>query len=164
MYLQSISSRIAWALNLQCFFSMYVMTQSTRWSLNVPLISWWSRSGVITSYMCHWTGSSVSCFSDKLVHSDFRVLGDGISQENRIEFQGSQRCDISGDIAKTCMCLRLVIREQRPMTPTVMLWVWQVDSGGSELDTIDNLCLQEIKLRADLYRYEYYIYRVNGSY
>ena len=119
---------------------------------------------MITSYMCHWTGSSVSCFSDKLVHSDFRVLGDGISQENRIEFQGSQRCDISGDIAKTCMHLRSAIREQRPMTPTVTSWVWQVDSGRSELDTRDNLCLQEIKLKADLYWCRYYIYRVDRSY
>ncbi len=30
---------------------------------------------------CHWTGSSVSCFSDKLIHSGFRDLEDGISQE-----------------------------------------------------------------------------------
>ena len=49
------------------------------------------------------------------------------------------------------------------MTPMVMSWVWQVDSGGSELDIRDNLCLQEIKLRADLYWCEYYIYRVNRS-
>ncbi len=50
------------------------------------------------------------------------------------------------------------------MTPTVTSWVWQVDFKGSELDTRDNLCLQEIKLRADLYWYEYYIYGVDGSY
>jgi len=61
------------------------------------------------------------------------------------------------------MHLRLAIGEQGPMTPTVMSWVWQIDSGESGLDTIDNLCLQEIKLRADLYWYEYYIYRVVGS-
>ena len=61
------------------------------------------------------------------------------------------------------MHLRLAIREQRPMTPTVMSWVWQVDSRGSELDTRDNLCLREIKLRADLYWYKYYIYRAGGS-
>jgi len=60
MYLQSISSRIAWALDLWCFFLMYVMTQLTRWSLNVPLISWWSRSGVITSYMLAWGKCSVN--------------------------------------------------------------------------------------------------------
>ncbi len=82
----------------------------------------------------------------------------------RIEDRGSQRWDISRDIAKTCTCLRLAIREQGPMTPTVTSWVWPVDSGRSELDTRDNLCLQEIKLRADLYWYEYYIYRVDRSY
>ncbi len=43
----------------------------------------------------------------------------------------------------------------------VMSWVWQVDSRGSELDTRDNLCLQEIKLRADLYWYGHLIYMVN---
>ncbi len=48
------------------------------------------------------------------------------------------------------MHLRSAIGEQGPMTPTVMSWVWQVDFRGSELDTRDNLCLQEIKLRADL--------------
>ncbi len=32
------------------------------------------------------------------------------------------------------------------MTPTVTSWVWQIDSEGSGLDTIDNLCLREIKL------------------
>jgi len=102
-------------------------------------------------------------FSDKTIHSCFGDLGDGISLEIHIEFWGSQRWDISRDSAKTCTCLRLVIREQRPMTPTVTLWVWQVDSRGSELDTRDNLCLQEIKLRADPYLYECYIYRVDRS-
>jgi len=50
------------------------------------------------------------------------------------------------------------------MTLMVTSWVWQVDSEGSGLDTIDNLCLQEIKLRADLYWCKYYIYKVNRSY
>ncbi len=50
------------------------------------------------------------------------------------------------------------------MTPTVMSWVWQVDSRSLRRDTVDSLCLQEIKLRADLYWYAYYIYRVSGSY
>ncbi len=102
-------------------------------------------------------------FSDKLVHSGFGDLGDGVSLEICIKVQGSRRQDISGDVAKTCMCLRSVIRGQRPMTPTVMLWVWQVDSGISGLDTRDNLCLQKIKLKADLYWYECLIYRVGGS-
>ena len=44
------------------------------------------------------------------------------------------------------MRLRSAIRGQRPMTPTVTSWVWQIDSEGSGLDTIDNLCLREIKL------------------
>ncbi len=46
-------------------------------------------------------------------------------------FQGSWRWDISRDSAKTCMHLRLAIRGQEPMTPTVMSWVWQVDSKES---------------------------------
>ncbi len=50
------------------------------------------------------------------------------------------------------------------MTPTVTSWVWQVIAGDLRQDTVGNLCLQEIKLRADLYWYEYYIYRVSGSY
>ncbi len=50
------------------------------------------------------------------------------------------------------MCLRLAMRGQGPMTPTVMLWVWQVDSKGSEARyNVDDLCLQEIKLKADLW-------------
>ncbi len=79
--------------------------------------------------MCHQTGSSVSRFSDKLIHSGFRDLGDEISLEIHVEFQGSWRWDASRDIAKTCTHLRSAIREQRPMTPMVTLWVWQVDSG-----------------------------------
>ncbi len=88
----------------------------------------------------------------------------GYLLEIHIKFWGSRRWDISRDSAKTCTCLRTVIRGQRSMTPTVTSWVWQVDFKGSELDTRDNLCLQEIKLRADLYWYEYYIYGVDGSY
>src|SRR6266436_119633 len=130
----------------------------------IPLsgqLGWLGRLGYPR---CHWTGSSVSRFSDKLICSCFGDLGDGISQEICIEFWGSWRWGISRDIAKTCTHLRSVIREQRQMTPTVMSWVWKVDLRGSELDTIDNLCLQEIKLKADLYWYEHYIYKVDRSY
>ncbi len=79
---------------------------------------------------CHWTGSGVSHFSDKLICSGSGDLGERISLEIRIEVWGSQRQDISRDIAKTFTCLRLAIRGQRPMTPTVTLWVWQVDLQG----------------------------------
>ena len=113
--------------------------------------------------MCHQTGSGVSCFSDKLIHSYFGDLGDGVSLEIHIEVWGSRRWDISRDVAKTCTRLRSVMREQGPMTPTVTSWVWQVISRGLRQDMIDNLCLQEIKLKADLYQYECYIYKVDGN-
>jgi len=74
----------------------------------------------------------VLCFSDEMICSYFGDLRDEISQEIHIEVWGSRRWDISRDVAKTCTCLRSVIREQRPMTPTVMLWVWQMDCKGSE--------------------------------
>ncbi len=89
-------------------------------------------SSIAAECSCHWTGSGVSRFDDKLIRSSFGDLGDGISQEIHIEVWGSWRCDISRDIAKTCTHLRLVIRGQRPMTPTVTSWVWQVIRRESE--------------------------------
>ena len=36
------------------FCLIYCSTHATRWSLNVPLISWWRTSGVIISCMSAW--------------------------------------------------------------------------------------------------------------
>ncbi len=60
------------------------------------------------------------------------ILEMGYLQGFVLSFWGSWRWDISRDSTKTCMHLRSAIRGQGPMTPTVTLWVWQVDYRGSE--------------------------------
>lgn len=47
----SISSIMASAAVVPCTCLRYSPIHSTRWSLNVPLISWWSKSGAISSWM-----------------------------------------------------------------------------------------------------------------
>ena len=50
-YCWSISSIIALALTSPCSSYRYSFTHMTKWSLNVPLITWWSKSGVRRSWM-----------------------------------------------------------------------------------------------------------------
>ena len=42
---RSISASISFACVFPWTFSRYSVTHSTRWSLNVPLMTWWRRSG-----------------------------------------------------------------------------------------------------------------------
>jgi len=60
LYRQSMSSRIALPGVPGCFRPMYFVIHSTRWSLNVPLMSWCRRSGDISSYMLTWGRSFVN--------------------------------------------------------------------------------------------------------
>lgn len=46
-----MSSIIASAIAFGLCKVMYFCTHSTKWSLNVPLISWWSRSGANSSWI-----------------------------------------------------------------------------------------------------------------
>ena len=50
-YLWSISAMISLACCLPCSSSKNSLIQVMRWSLNVPLISWCRRSGVISSWI-----------------------------------------------------------------------------------------------------------------
>ncbi len=49
-----MSSRICFAAASPWTCTRYWPTQETRWSLNVPLISWWSKSGDRSSCMSAW--------------------------------------------------------------------------------------------------------------
>ena len=48
---RSISSKIWFAQASPCSSTRYSPTHSTKWSLKVPLISWWSMSGDMISWM-----------------------------------------------------------------------------------------------------------------
>lgn len=50
-YRRSMSSRILSASALLWVWTRYFSTQSTKWSLNLPLMSWWRISGESISWM-----------------------------------------------------------------------------------------------------------------
>ena len=69
-YHLSMSSRIWFAHACPCVFMMYLPTQETRWSLKVPLISWWSKSGAINWWISARGKSFVNDYASDASQSD----------------------------------------------------------------------------------------------
>jgi len=50
----SISESIVVACDFPCNLTRYCSTHSMRWFLNIPLMTWWSKSGEISWWMLAW--------------------------------------------------------------------------------------------------------------
>ncbi len=70
LYCQSISSKIALPGVPGAFWPMYFVIQSTRWSLNIPLMSWCRRSREISLYIQYLHGGDHLWITVEICKSD----------------------------------------------------------------------------------------------
>lgn len=119
-YRRSISSRIRLACVLPWTDNRYFSTQETRWSLKVPLMSWWRMSGVISEWMSAREKSFVKGYLLD-VSSRNRLIMKRHTTISPTRPYSSQRTPSSSSLTTSSVWSR----DLRPPPPSRLFW-WAV--------------------------------------